>query len=220
MGKVMVVGKAEREYSADRCELDLEISVLRKTASEASAESGRQCELLLAGLKEIGIAPESVTVRHDVIEKQFRYDTNEVSYDSRKTLCVRVPADIALISAVRGVIENGFENVALSARFSVSDEAERKRSLLKDAIADSRAKAELLAESMGCRIAGIDSANLSGQEDVYDVTEEETENDGLRERYLSAKASGSANPLTDRLTPEKIALQAEVRVVWELGDAV
>ena len=36
MGKIMVTGKAEQEYDADICHINIEIGSVRKKASEAS----------------------------------------------------------------------------------------------------------------------------------------------------------------------------------------
>ena len=52
MGKIMVVGKAEREYEANECSINLEIEVSRQTSSEASKISSEQCELLLSKLQD------------------------------------------------------------------------------------------------------------------------------------------------------------------------
>ena len=80
--------------------------------------------------------------------------------------------------------------------------------MISRAIEDSRAKAEILAKSMGCKIAGIDSANLSGDEDVYDVTEPPP-------RYVAMRmGEKESHPLSDSLKPAMIELSEKVKIVW------
>ena len=209
MGKIMVVGKAEREYEANECSINLEIEVSRQTSSEASKVSSEQCEALLSKLQdELGINPSSIEIHYDRIDKRSSYKSNEISYESKKSLWLHIPADMKLVNAIRHIIETGFDDVSFTALYSVSNEAALNKELFKEAIADSRAKADFLAESMGLKITGIDSANLSGDEDVYDLTEEPVE----IVRYLMSAAGASS--LSDQLKPNQVELSAEVKIVW------
>ena len=217
MGKIMVIGKAEKEYTADLCDVFLEIEVSRKTSVEASRASTKQCEQLLKELKELGIDPSEIEISWDSIEKRSSYNSNEISYESKKCLDLRIPADMKLINSIRDIIETGFEDVSFGTRFAVSNEAELKRDLLKEAISDSRSKAKLLADSMDLKIVGIDSANLSGDDDVYDLTDEEQAD---LVRYKRCYGAGDIHMLTDLLTPDKVEIDAEVKIVWLLSDPV
>jgi len=209
MGKIMVVGKAEREYEANECSINLEIEVSRKTSSEASKASSEQCELLLSKLQEeLGINPNSIEIHYDRIDKRSSYNSNEINYESKRSLWLHIPADMKLVNAIRRIIETGFEDVSFTSMYSVSNEAALNKELFKEAIADSRAKADFLAESMGLTITGIDSANLSGDEDVYDLTEEPVE----IVRYKMSAAGSSS--LSDQLKPNQVELSAEVKIVW------
>lgn len=209
MGKIMVVGKAEREYEANECSINLEIEVSRQTSSEASKVSSEQCEALLSKLQdELGINPSSIEIHYDRIDKRSSYNSNEINYESKKSLWLHIPADMKLVNAIRHIIETGFDDVSFTALYSVSNEAQLYKELFKEAIADSRAKADFLAESMGLKITGIDSANLSGDEDVYDLTEEPVE----IVRYKMSAAGASS--LSDQLKPNQVELSAEVKIVW------
>ena len=127
MGKIMVVGKAEREYEANECSINLEIEVSRQTSSEASKISSEQCELLLSKLQdELGINPRSVEIHYDRIDKKSSYYSNDISYESKKSLWLYIPADMKLVNAIRHIIETGFEDVSFTSMYSVSNEATLK----------------------------------------------------------------------------------------------
>ena len=214
MGKIMVVGKAERDYEADRCTIQLNISTIRDTAAEASSVSGEQCELLLSKLQDAGISPDQAEIREDAIDARiiYRQDTELTRYESRKCLRLFTEADMKTVNAIRGIIEEGFENVSFSTAYSVSNEAELNKELLTEAIADAREKAELLAGSMGHRIIGVDTANLSGEDDVYDMTLNDEQPAVM---YGMAKNSRA---LTDQLKPGRITLNARVKITWLLDE--
>lgn len=213
MGKIMVEGKSERSFKADRCCVELEIVVSGGTAGGASSLSSEECENLLSKLVSLGITPNTIKIRDDKIERKTSYRSEEGGYESRKTLSVVIPANMQLINSIRGVIEDGFDYVSFDTRYFLSNESELTKQLLKDAIVDSRAKAELLAESMGLRIIGVDTANLSGYGDVYDLTEDIDDfcvyGMAHEERYLRV--------LSDQLNPEEVDLTAEVKIVWIAG---
>ena len=118
-------------------------------------------------------------------------------------------------------MEEGINGISYNLSYSVSNEADIRKQLMKDAISDSRRKADFLAESIGSRIIGVDSANLTGREDVYDVAEdEEMEEIGEHARNLPCYGFGgkaSGYPLSDNLKPEEIKLEAEVKIVWLLS---
>ena len=211
MGKIMVVGRVEREYVPDMCGINLGIEITRKTASEASIVSSEQCEQILSKLQnDLGIEPNLIRIAADIITKNSRYHSDEIRYESKKSLRLYTPADMKIVNAIRALIETGFEDVTFVTKYTISNESELHKELLKEAIADSRSKAELLAESMGLKISGIDSADLSGDGDVYDLTEEdETEYGGM---YCADELN--VRVLSDQIEPEHITLGAIVKVVW------
>lgn len=207
MGKIMVIGRAERDYAPDRCTLNLEIKATGDTAGKASFTSSEECEKLLSKLVPLGIKPEDVEIYKDQIERDYR--SKGYTYDSQKFLRIDIPANMSLVNSVRNVIESGFKGVSFRANYSVSNEAELKRQLLKEAIADSRRKAGFLAESMGISVTGIDTANLAGIDDIYDLTDEPSD--------VRSYGGLDCLALSDQLKPEKVTLSAQVKIVWLEG---
>lgn len=149
-------------------------------------------------------------VSSDRIVRRGGYGSEEIAYESEKILSVPFPVNPAFVNEVRSLIEKGFSNVTFSAVYSISNENLLRKELLADAVANSRSKAEILAEPMKQTIAGIESANLSGRDDVYDVSDDV-------EEYLVCE-----QPLTmsapdrpaDKLKPDTVELSAEVKIVW------
>ena len=215
MGKVFVTGSAERQYAPDRADIFVGVEAVEKTADKASGKCSRQCEQLLAELKKIGIEPENVEVHCDNIDKYNAYEPEKAVFFAKKDLRIRTDASQSVITSIKQIIEGGYENISFDVQYSVSNEEKLKEQLLKDAIADSRRKAEFLAESMNLRITGIDSANLSDTSDLYDITDI-MEEDGVF--YKSYSRVGDVGRLEDLLQPEKITLSTQIKIIWLLDE--
>lgn len=213
MGKIMVVGRAEREYKPDKCSIGLKIETRCETAASASKESTEQLERLLEELERLGIEPSEVEIHYDRIDRRGGYGNDEISYESDRSLWFEIAMDMAPVNAIRALIEEGFENVSFTVLHRVSNEGALRKELLAEAVADSRTKAEMLAQSMGQKIVGIESANLSGDEEVYDLTVDEEELQERERPFRMCKMS-APNGRADNLKPNDVELYAKVKIVW------
>ena len=211
MGKILVVGRAERECEPDYCKVRIKIGVRGKTSSDVSKRSSELCEKILGEFETIDINPEDFMITNDEIDTCSRYDSNETMYRSEKTLVIEFEKNMVLVNTIRGIIEKGYDSITLDVSYGISDENKKYKELLKDAINDSRSKAELLAESMGVKIVGIDNANLSDDDDVFDLTLEDEEEETV---HYMRSLPGSAYGLSDRLKSDTVSLKQEVRIVW------
>ena len=210
MGRITVTGSAKKEFMPDKCRVSINIDSRKRKASEASKATGDRCELLLAELKKIGISPDKLEVSSDSIQRYTAYDSNKITYESSRQITACVDANIKAVNAVRGIIENGFDSVTLETNYYLSNADELRKELLKDAIADARSKAELMALATGCSITGIASANITDDPyDYYPLVD-----------YASARMSvdgiDESRPLSNELTIDKITLSAVVKVVWRI----
>ncbi len=223
MGKIMVTTRAEHNYEPDRCRLSLSVETKEKTAQKASASCREQCEQLLSKLSEIGFSPENIELTDDKIDERTDYKTDAVSYVSKRTLRLDTAADVRIANAVRDLIEEVADEVGLSTSYYLSNEDELRKELLKEAIAASRAKAELLAASENAKILGIYTANLDGTEKILDITDEdddEDDEDGDGDGFLSIMSISSEKPdnLSDKLKPGSTHLKAEIKIVWLISE--
>lgn len=203
---------AEKKFDPDQCEITLGISVNKKASGEASRKASNQCEQILDKLSKLGFNSPEITIKSDSIDK--RSSSSGDYYEAQKTLLIRLPADMHIINSIHDVIEAGFDNVSFSVRFLLSRSEELRRTLLNEAIKDSKFKAAVLAESMGKKIIGIDSANVSDTEDVYDLTDEKARQSGSG--CGDILGLGDIHPYMNKLIPEKIELERSVKIVWLL----
>ena len=209
MGRVQVIGVAKTEHPSDQCRIKIGFEITRDTANEASRATSEYCEKLLKRLSELGIDPKQIENDFDRLDKRNEYKSESTTYQTSRSLWFSIDADMAIANAIRDVIEEEFEEAVYWFTFKTTKEPELNRELTRKAIEDSREKAEFLAQSMGCRISGIESANLSGDEDMYDAV------DGPC-RHVMARRIGeeSSHPLSDDLKPAMVELSQKVNIVW------
>lgn len=205
MAKIKVNGKAEQEYKADKCRIYLTVQANKETSDKASKSVCTQVESLLEQLLQLGIKPEDIEVISDNISENSRYDSDDSSYLSERELSFCIPAEVKAVNKIRQIIENGYEDVSLRTEYFISNEKELQKQLLMDAIADSRARADVFAKATGREVISVHAANLDDQDwEMYS---------GVGERGLLLKEA-SPYSLSDQLTPEKIKLSADVAITW------
>ena len=210
MGKITVMGNAKKDFMPDKCRVSLNITSRKRKASEASKAVGDQCELLLAKLKEIGISPDALEISDDSIERHTAYDSDKITFESNRQITACMDADIKGVNVVRSIIENGFDNVTLDTNYYLSNENELRKELLKDAIADARSKADLIAAAAGCSITGLISANAAEDPYGYHTLMEDDC------RSIMVSGIDESRPLSNELTIDKIRLSAIVKVIWRV----
>ncbi len=216
MGKIRIVGKAEHEYQPDLCFVYLKIITRKRSADLASKSTNNQCENLLSDLVEKGFELKDILITEDSVRPQDEYGYDRRSedsikdylYEAKREIRLTVPANQRILNIIRDITENGYKNFSVSTTFSISNERELHRELLKEAIADSRSQAEYFSGLMGQKIIGIETANLSDGDDYDDPIEPVR----LYRRCLYDGAS--QRPLSDNLGIEKLKLEAEVNIIW------
>ena len=135
-----------------------------------------------------------------------------------KAVRLRIPADVSLVNRIHDLIASGFENTTIEVKYDLSSRTERMHELTKLAIQDARKTAELLADATGTMITGIKAANLDGDDDM-DMDIENLDLDVVNETkgvLYGSCCGGIDTPFSDRLIPEKIKLESDVRIVWAL----
>ena len=217
MGKVLASGHAKRDFTPDVCTISISVETRGMTAAKAVLAARTEFERLLSELSDLGIHPESMSITDDHTDRPRYRDGDD--YSSERTIRIHMPINAALVNQIHGIIASGFENVTMHVGYDIASRSERIRELTRLAIQDSRRTAELLAEATGGNIIGIDSANLEGDEDM-DIADLDI--DILNEKdepcYMRKCMSAPSTPFADRLSPEKVTLEADVRIVWNLFD--
>ena len=150
MGKLMITGKAEREVCYDVVELTVTFYNDDKNSSDAIDTVIRQSENFLSIITSKGADISKIRMDEDSLERPSRYDDKRRS-SARRSFTLRTAFDMKFINSISQLIRNENFNAEIDNDYLLSN-----KELLKEALDDSRKKAELIAETVGEKITGID----------------------------------------------------------------
>lgn len=203
MGKLSIVGKAEREVSYNAVELSLTFYVRRKTTAEALGAFMEQSEKFLELITAAGVDIKEIHVGDNSVD-QRRYDDKTEVCVSRE-MKIRLRFDMPFVNGLMEMIRKQNFDVDLDCDYHLTNRQELHTELLKEALADSKKKAEFIAEIMGQKIVGIDSVEHSRNSDADWMCCEQ-------ERGLIFP--GSAMPLSDQVEAPLTTETESIDVVW------
>lgn len=205
MSVIELTSKAEREVPADM----MEITVVFK-ASGTSSDKVSKCvmddaERFLSKINDLGIEPDQVSLKADELVDYSYRDDKEIN--ARRELQITTPLNVGLSNRLREILHEGGYSFLFSVEQELSNRAEIRAELLKEALLNSRKMAEDLAASMNMRVDSIESV------------EEESESLGLhceRERGISNMNVNSSYSRSDKMGAQFIKENARINVKWRI----
>lgn len=168
---IEVEGKSEISIQPDEVLIYLNMSQKGKTSAEATNELNKRMRALEQALKKTGVQTyelfvENYTVNLDRIYKDGTYQ--DIGFIASQMARVRVSdtqKDLAkVIEALHTSVESGF-----NLQFQVSEKAMKalQEQLLQMALKDARAKAEIIAKTMGIEEIKVFKVQYSTQDKAF-----------------------------------------------------
>ena len=209
MGTIKTKGYAERKVPADTTEFEITFSEYDIKEEGAIQKCNDECERFLQSLTGIGIKIEDIQLHLDRISKS-NYD-NQRKITCTKSITFPTICNPKFNSALSQVISKGKRHVELITTNSIENDTEIKKDLLKEAILDSKRKAELIASADGRKIIGIDSVYEDGYADSWKEDDMDIKCGATPEGFLLDQ-----NTLTSNLSVPKIKIQASINISWSI----
>ncbi len=209
MGKLTITGRAEHEYPYDAMEITLNFSVQKSSTANALTAVLGQCEEFLAKVTAEGLSMENIRIENDSTRRNQRYDRGSVSYAAERTIKIRVPFSMDYANYLLSVVSEKGYDAAISTEYLLTNREEIHSELIKEALSDSRKKAELIAQSMGIKVAGLDTASICASHDNFAM---------LRASMAQEQERGVASPQSLSLSSQlgsPVTKESEtVEAVW------
>lgn len=159
MGKLMITGKAEREVCYDVVELTVTFCNDDKNSSDAIDTVIRQSEKFLSIIASKGADVSKIRMDDDSLERSSRYDDKRRS-SARRSFCLCTAFDMKFINSISQIIRDENFNAEIKYEYILTNKNEIHKELLKEALDDSRKKAEMIATAVGEKIVGIEEMKL------------------------------------------------------------
>jgi uncharacterized protein len=212
-------GTASTDVNPDKVSVTVGVETDGETAAEAVAANAELMEKVLAALKALGIADEQIATSSYNVFPIYESKAPEVciqiyppppeclpkseivGYKATNSVTVTVDATFDAGSIIDTAVEVGANNVS-GAYFFVSQERQQeiRDSLIAEAIANARSRADKAAEAVDMEVIGVKSINLN---DAYFP---------VFYREVAADSSGSTPIL-----PGQQEVTMAVHVVFTMG---
>ena len=169
MGTLEVVGKARKEFTCDIMYIKLSFKAWGDDTAQAIETSMSQCDLFLDLLEKQGIDIKLIHMSNADISQDMYDDKLEISAERKIEL--RMPFDMNVINRLSEIIKENQLKVDMDISFKLTNMLEVHEQLLKEAVLDSKKKAEMLASAMGQKVVGIKTLNAGERYSNYDSEE-------------------------------------------------
>jgi hypothetical protein len=150
---ISVAGVGEVTGTPDTVEVDLGVSVLAETVSEATATAAERADAVIAALTANGVAEEDITTTDYSIYPEYDYSNNQqqlLGYRVNNTVRAKIRDISDAGTILDAVTAAAGDDVRVSGlRFSIEDDAELVAAAREAAWNDALAKATQLAELSG-----------------------------------------------------------------------
>ena len=162
--RISVSGTGEIRVSADTAVISLGVNARDKDVLKAQQKVNESIAAIRAALTEQGISEENINTEFSNIYVTYDYrdDQEEVeAYNASSTLAIKV-TEMDKVGALIDAAFSAGANTLNGISFSASDTSEAKAEALREAVADAKNKADVLAEASGLKITGIESLSEDG----------------------------------------------------------
>ena len=162
--RISVSGTGEIRVSADTAVISLGVNARDKDVLKAQQKVNESIAAIRAALTEQGISEENINTEfiNIYVTYDYRDDQEEVeAYNASSTLAIKV-TEMDKVGALIDAAFSAGANTLNGISFSASDTSEAKSEALREAVADAKNKADVLAEASGLKITGIESLSEDG----------------------------------------------------------
>ena len=162
--KITVNGTGEVRVSADTAVISLGVSARDQDVLKAQQKVNEAIAAIRQALIGAGVKEESINTDFINIYAMYDYrgDQEELTaYNASSTLAIKV-TDMESVGKIIDVCFEAGANTLNGITFSASDTADAQNEALQLAVADAKARAQVLAEAAGLKITGIREINENG----------------------------------------------------------
>lgn len=211
MGNLVTKGKAIKEYEAEKMTVTITFQKEGDEAGYILSSVQQQCEDFLKELDNINIPPEKIELIDGGLDKHY----NSEKPRAERRIVIETGIDIKLCTYLFSLIKKCGNEIKYSISFDVNNKEELSNQLIKLAVEDSRRQADIIAESLGRTIIGVNSVN--DQKYVHrNLAKSITVGDDVNPEIPASFRSDT--PLSDRAALPTITLDEEIEICWNMSE--
>ena len=166
---VSTSGQGVAKAKADKAKITMQTSSLQKSAADAKQEVDRRINGFLAQVTKIGIAKEDIVASSLRISPEYEYDNRTrifSGYTAYRDVSVTLHDLDKLDQVLQLATDSGISFIQNIQLLSKNEEQLRKEAF-DNAIADSKEKAEALAQAYGAQLGAVHSIVYQNPQPLY-----------------------------------------------------
>lgn len=203
MSTLKVRGEANCDFTADLFNISFKIRASQNSSGEAIEFGKKRTEQFLQTMKtDLGLAPDDFVMG----DFSVRQDYGAERYIYEKSVSARIKADLKAVEKIAFLME-AMTDIEYTIDFELSDKAEKEKSVINSAIADSRSKAEMIAASLGKKIVGAEDVNYEYSSGMCTFGSERA-----AAKFINAD---SFNDLASQLKAPVKSIRKEINIIWK-----
>lgn len=211
MRTITVKGGGEAGVAPDCIRITIELCAKDADYSMTLELASVQNEEILTALRSIHISPDQVKTTDFTIEPEFETDANggwqqvQSGYCCTHRMYLELALDLGLLSQVLTAVSGCDACPVCRIRFTLRDPRAAEELLLRDAAANARERAEILANASGCELGDLQSIDYQ----LGTLTADSATNFHAPSGLLRSVG-------LPKFTPNDIHLSQDVAFTWEL----
>ena len=169
---ISMSGYAEQKVVPDTASLSIGVVIQSETAQEASDENAAIMSAVISELKDLGLEDKEIQTSYVSVYPVYNYDGERTitGYSASNSVQVTTTKLDYLSDIIDRSTASGANQIG-SISFSVSDDMQEqlREELVGEAVDNSRSKANELADSLGLKVTGVQTASMyeNGDNAVY-----------------------------------------------------
>lgn len=208
MGKLMIEGKAAKEYAYDLMTVSITFWATEGSSSAALKRVMQQSEEFLSILDEAGLKIEEIHIGKDNTEKKS-YD-RKFEVEAKRELKICIPFNMDFVNFIRKTVQEHAFDADITTTYKFSNVEEIHEELIKLALEDSRTKAAYIADSMKQKVIGIDEMKVGNFKGTFQTLRSHATPDDGQMHYYDELLS-----MLCRRVQAPVSTESEsVEVVW------
>ena len=203
-----IEGVAKREVECDIADIGITFKASGDNSHEASQKVMDQCDSFIERICKAGMKAKDFSYDEDTVNES-RYN-NERRVYAERSINARIPFDMKNLNFIESILQEGKYDYELSVEGDLSNRAELRTELSKQALLNSKKEAEQLAEVLGIKVKGVDSIRQDRWGDREDT-------DYLCGEELTLCSPMCAPPrASDDIGSKKIEESVKLKIKWIL----
>ena len=159
---IVVTGSAQVEAQPDQATVRLGVVRQASAAQAAQDQANVASKEILAVIGKLGIPPQKIQTSRLTLTPNYRGDPPKiVAYSASNIIAIELD-DLARVGPVIDAGLTAGANQLEGVRFRLKNDIAVRERALRDAVMEARRKAEVIAEALGVRLAGVLEVSDSG----------------------------------------------------------